>query len=131
LITTKDHGFEFLEFMRIDEKDINDFYPIAGSFAIVECKEKFLLCYNTWRQQWELPAGQRENAETPKDCAKRELYEETGEVVEDLEFIGLMKVRNTINGTVKFNPVFFTLVDQLQPFHTNEETSDIKLWNLD
>jgi 8-oxo-dGTP diphosphatase len=124
LVTTKNYGFELLEFMRINEKDINDFHPIAGSFAVVECKEKFLLCYNTWRQQWELPAGQRETVETPKECAKRELYEETGQVVEDLEFIGLMKVSNTANGNIKFNPVFFSVVDQLQPFHKNEETSD-------
>lgn len=128
--STKNNGFTFLEFIRIKEKEINNYHPIAGSFAVVKCEERYLLCYNTWRNQWELPAGQREENETPKECALRELYEETGQQVTNLEFKGLIKVENTINGDIKYNPVYFTTIDKLQPFLENEETSEIVLWDL-
>jgi len=81
----------FLDFIRGTEEKMNSYEPIAGSFAVLNCAGKFLMCYNTWRKQWELPAGQREPNETPKECAIRELYEETGQLVNDLEFKGLLK----------------------------------------
>lgn len=88
------------------------------------------MCYNTLREQWEIPAGKREEQETPKECAIRELYEETGQTVENLDFIGLLKVKNNSNGTVKYNPVYYGTMDQLQPFVKNAETSQIMLWDL-
>jgi 8-oxo-dGTP diphosphatase len=126
----KSNGIEFLEFISKNEEGMNNHQPLAGSFAVIRCEEKYLLCYNVWRKQWELPAGRREENETPKQCAIRELYEETGQIVSDLEFKGLLKVKNTINGKVKFNPVYFSIIEKLQPFRENEETSDIILWDL-
>ena len=82
------------------------------------------------RSQWEIPAGRREGHETPKDCAKRELYEETGQVVSDLDFKGLLKVQNQSNGSIKYNPVYMANVEQLHPFKENGETSKIMLWDL-
>ena len=35
-----------------------------------------------------------------------------------------------MNGNVKYNPVYFTTIENLQPFIENEETSDILLWDL-
>lgn len=77
-----------------------------------------------------MPAGQREENETPKACAIRELYEETGQKVSNLEFKGLLKVRNLTNDEIKYNPVFFTTLELLQPFRENCETSEIRLWDL-
>ncbi|QUW22640.1 NUDIX domain-containing protein [Sporosarcina sp. Marseille-Q4063] len=128
--STKNNGFKFLEFINIKEIEIKFYQPVAGSFAIVKCEGKYLLCYNVWRQQWEFPAGHREQDETPKECAMRELYEETGQVVANLEFKGLLKVKNTMNGFIKYNPVYFAVIETLQPFMGNEETTEIMLWDL-
>ncbi|MBH9964787.1 NUDIX domain-containing protein [[Bacillus] enclensis] len=125
----KNNGYEFMDFLRIKEEEMSTYRPLAGSFAVVKCGEKVLMCYNVWRKQWELPAGRREGDETPKECAARELYEETGQVAEDLEFIGLLKSKNIITGGIKYNPVYFKAVEELQPFIKNEETSEIRLWD--
>ncbi|MEK4628613.1 MAG: NUDIX hydrolase [Solibacillus sp.] len=121
---------KLLAFLRMKEHETKLYQPIAGSFAVVKCSGKYLLCYNTWRKQWEIPAGQRDGNETAKECAIRELYEETGQVVNDMNFVGLMKVKNNLNGCVKYNPIYFTEIVQLQSFLENDETSAIKLWDL-
>lgn len=126
----KNNGFEFLEFINVKETSINQYEPLAGSFAVLKCEGKYLLCYNILRKQWELPAGGRESNETSKECAIRELYEETGQYVTNLVFKGLIKVKNTFNGHFKYNPVYFTTIEKLHPFKENEETSEIKLWDL-
>ena len=127
---TKNNGREFVDFITMSEEDIYDYLPLAGSFAVIKCEGKYLMCYNLWRKQWELPAGRREGYETPKECAIRELFEETGQMVSDLEIKGLLKSQKIINGEISYNPVYFTEMKKLQPFIENEETSDIRLWDL-
>jgi 8-oxo-dGTP diphosphatase len=127
---TKNNGLEFLEFIYTTEEELYNYQPLAGSFAVIKCINKYLMCYNVWRKQWELPAGRREEDETPKECAIRELYEETGQKILDLEFKGLLKSKKTINGEIKFNPVYFAKTEEIQPFKENEEISKIKLWDL-
>ncbi|MFL8939223.1 8-oxo-dGTP diphosphatase [[Bacillus] enclensis] len=126
----KNNGYEFMDFLRINEEEMSTYRPLAGSFAVVKYGGKVLMCYNVWRKQWELPAGRREGVETPKECAMRELYEETGQVITDMEFSGLLKSKNTKNGDVKYNPVYVTVIEEIQPFIENEETSEIRLWDL-
>lgn len=127
---TKNNGFDFLEFIQINEQSINDYKPLAGSFAVVMCEGKYLVCFNKWRSQWELPAGRREGKETSKECAIRELYEETGQIVPSLKFKGLLKAKSQKTGKLKFNPVYSAAIDRLQPFLENDETTQIKLWDL-
>lgn len=127
---TKNNGREFVDFIRMSEVEMSTYLPLAGSFAVIKCEGKYLMCYNLWREQWELPAGRSEGDETPKECAIRELFEETGQMVSDLEFKGLLKSQKVINGEISYNPVYYTEMEKLQPFIENEETSDIKLWNL-
>ncbi|NLP51647.1 NUDIX hydrolase [Bacillus sp. RO1] len=114
----------------MSEEEIFDYMPLAGSFAVIKCEGKYLMCYNIWREQWELPAGRREGDETPKECAIRELFEETGQQVRDLEFKGLLKSQKVISGEICYNPVYSTDLEKLQSFIENEETSEIRLWDL-
>ena len=130
MFITKNHGFKLIEILFINEENIQFYSPIAGSFAVISCSGKYLMCYNDMREQWELPAGQREEGETSKACAIRELYEETGQMIDDMKFIGLLKLKNLSNGQDKYNPVYFASLDRLQPFVINNETSKIMLWDL-
>lgn len=127
---TKNNGFEFLDFLVVKEVEMFEYHRLAGSYAVIKSECKYLLCYNTLREQWELPAGHREEDETPRECAIRELYEETGQRISNLEFKGLLKSKNLTNGEIKYNPVYFGTLLELQPFMENSETSEIQLWDL-
>ena len=130
MVATTCNGRIFLTFLALNEREISNYQPLAGSYAVLKCDGRYLLCYNTWRKQWELPAGQREQGETPKECAIRELYEETGQQVMDLQFKRLLKVKHIATGEIKYNPIYFAAVEKIQPFIENEETSAIMLWDL-
>lgn len=123
------NGWTFLEFICLTEEELPQSAQLAGSYATVLTGEKLLMVHNRQRGQWEMPAGKRESNETPKECAIRELLEETGQGVADMELLGILKSQNTEMGLVKFNPVYFALMDCLQPFLKNEETEEILLWD--
>jgi 8-oxo-dGTP diphosphatase len=120
--------YEFLEFIELIEEELMEVKPLSGSFVIAKNGDRVLLCFNNFRNQWELPAGKREEGETPRDCAIRELYEETTQTIEHLEFIGLMRLKNKQTGEIKCNPVYYGALHELQPFIENDETSEITLW---
>lgn len=129
-LITINNDYYFQDFLRVKEREMLQYESLAGSYAVIKCDSKFFFCFNTWRKQWELPAGRSEENETAKDCAIRELYEETGQIAPNLTFIGLLKSKNVINGDVKYNPVYFSEIDRLSPFQKNKETSKILLWDL-
>ncbi|WP_213367884.1 NUDIX hydrolase [Mesobacillus boroniphilus] len=120
MITKQNNGFELIELIEMNEMEIDQYHPLAGSYAIVEKNGSYLLGYNSMR----------EKGETPRDCAQRELHEETGQFVENLIFIGLARVRNLLKNIEKFNPIFYATVCTLHPFQQNEETIAIRLWDL-
>ncbi|MBT2637953.1 NUDIX hydrolase [Bacillus sp. ISL-39] len=130
MVTKQNNGFKLKEILEIKEMDMWQYQPLAGSYAIIKVKGRYLIGYNSFRQQWEVPAGKREKGETPLDCARRELLEETGQSVVDLKFVGLAWVKNLLNGAEKFNPLYYSTTDSLRPFQQNEEMSDIRLWDL-
>lgn len=125
-----DPSLEFIEFMTVTEDELHNYEPLAGSYAVVQVEHNFLFGFNHFRKRWELPAGRREVDESPKECAIRELYEETGQKVEDLTLQGLAKIRNLETHHVKYNPVYFSKVSLLTPFIPNDEMERIILWDL-
>ncbi|WPK11384.1 NUDIX domain-containing protein [Lysinibacillus louembei] len=126
----KNHGYIFQKFIPLQEHELTSFEQLAGSYAIIQSEGRWLICYNRWRKQWELPAGGCEADETPKQCAVRELYEETGQIAAELSFYGVLKSRNIQNDNVKYNPVYYGVIEQLMPFVENEETACILLWDM-
>ncbi len=130
MASPQNNGFELIECIQMSELEMEHVHPLAGSFAIIEMEGEYLLGYNSLRQQWELPAGKREENETPLECAKRELFEETGQIIESLQLIGVARVKNLKTKAEKFNPIYFSTIYSLMPFTQNEETTEVKLWDL-
>lgn len=59
-------------------------HPFTGAKLVLTCGEALLVLLRDdvatipWPAHWDLPGGGREGAESPLDCALRELFEETG-----------------------------------------------------
>jgi 8-oxo-dGTP diphosphatase len=127
-------GQQLLEYTQVSEIDLlesDSFKPITGSFAFIRCNGKYLIAYNKWRKQWEFPAGKIEEDETFKECAIRELLEETNQNVIDLEFRGLFKIYDKNKSQVRYRTAYFAEIDKITGFKENDEMTKIMLWDLD
>lgn len=100
-----------------------------GSVVLPYLESKKILLNIQFRhatRSWELelPRGSREEGETPKDAAARELKEETGSVSNDLIFLGdLAPETGIMSGTI---PVFFARVNKRYERHKEESEAIAK-----
>lgn len=124
-------GWKLLEYLDVNESDIEKYKNVTGSYAILIIKDKFVIGFNSWRNQWEFPSGGIEEGETARQTAVRELYEETHQKHEDLIFKGLIKVEDP-NGIIKHQAIFVCYQNELAPFihEENDEMEKIYLWDM-
>lgn len=80
-------GWTLLEYLKVNEDEIGDYDNVTGAFAVISVNGEYLIGFNSWRQQWEFPAGGIEAGETAREAAIRELYEETHQCQTDLESV--------------------------------------------
>ncbi|WP_274361907.1 NUDIX domain-containing protein [Paenibacillus thermotolerans] len=65
---------------------------LVTSAFVLAFKENALIVTNLNDRGWDIPGGHIEAGETPVQAVMRELYEETGAVIEEPEFLGFMKI---------------------------------------
>jgi len=69
------------------EKKIDDAKEV--SCVVIQNKDnEYLLVYNKKYNKWQFPGGKLEKGESAEEAAKREIFEETNLVIEDLEKFG-------------------------------------------
>jgi 8-oxo-dGTP diphosphatase len=79
---------------------------VVGVYAIVRCKDEFLLLHRVEDfDVWEFPGGDIEFGEHPREAARRELAEETGIEARDLDYYGVSSVVRP-DGKMEI-PIFF------------------------
>lgn len=131
MIAKNKSGWTLLEYIKITEDEIEQFDNVTGAFAIINVNGRYLIGYNSYREQWEFPAGGIEPGETARKAAERELYEETHQINRNLEFRGLFKILKP-NGEIKYQAVFLGFQDNISPFDKcgEDEMDRIMLWDL-
>lgn len=135
-IITDGNGNIFLDFLTMQEEEIVKATldaPLTHALIVVKCQEKYLLILNKWRMAWELPGGVIEQGETARECAVRELLEETNQKVNDVAFKGLMKfdLQPSFHGPkrMEYGALFYCELDSLVDFIENDEAVSIILWD--
>lgn len=124
-------GWILLEYFKISESEIVNYDNVSGAFAIMSIDNKYLIGFNRWRQQWEFPAGGIEEGETAREAAARELFEETHQRNNKLQFRGLFKMKDN-HGNIKYQAVYLCFQEKLIPFvkTADDEMEKIMLWDL-
>lgn len=108
----------------------DDGIPLTFTQVVAMHQGRLLLIYNRSRSspQWETPGGGLEPNEAPDACAIRELFEESGQRVEQVTFKGLFKIRLNPEGTFEYGALYTATLSEIQPFEPNDEVERIVLW---
>jgi 8-oxo-dGTP diphosphatase len=130
-IVISKHGHRLDNFIFIsDEAKLPSIGNVNGGHAILRYKDKLVVCYNKYRNNWELPGGGKENGESISECVKREVYEEVGQRVDKLNLIGVSEVYIPRMGNSILWAVFCGEIDTLSYFLENDEMSKMTLWDM-
>jgi len=131
LITNK-KGDTLLEFIHLENENAIEpgiHTPLVGSWVIAEYENKLLLVFTQKRWHWELPSGGIKEGESPRDCAIRELFEESGQSVNNMDFVGLVKVRRN-TAEIVFSAIFTACLTTMTSFQPNEEIQKNIYWDF-
>lgn len=104
---------------RVDRKD--------GVVIVVVGPENKILLNKEYRYiindySWEIPGGGIDDGESPIDSAKRELMEETGIIVDDLENLGQYYPLSSLSNEIVW--VFLAQVKSTDVSHANSEKGE-------
>jgi 8-oxo-dGTP diphosphatase len=138
-IAVNRHGITLLEYSQIPESELDSdtFKPLLITFMVIRHESNILLVHHRQRQTWELPGGHIEGDESARDCAIRELFEETGQRAETLDFRAVLKYhappdsRNYwgIHHGIYYGTLFSGELRSPSPFHENNEIERITFWD--
>lgn len=127
-------SIEIMEYYDINEEELYDNKNTipTSAYAIIKIQGNFLIGYNKYREQWEFPAGKIELGESAIEAARRELYEETHQIVDKLKFCGLFKIYDRTNKEYRFRVVYKGEADSLREFIPvkGDEMLGIRLWDF-
>ncbi len=123
------NGTELIGFHPIQESEIEAYNPFEFSVTLIKHQEKFLLVFDKYKNQWEVPGGAVEAGESARDCAMRELKEEANQAVDHLKFNGLISIKMAGSNELIYGGVFSGVLETVQPFEENDEISEITFWD--
>lgn len=99
----------------------------SGSLVYAFFKGKFVMSWHPGRKGWEIPAGRIIKVETAECCAKREVFEETGAIINKLIPLGVYTI--TKNKNKKITAVYTADIEKFETKPDWSETGIVKLFD--
>lgn len=119
----------------IDEIALPAFSPVTFALVIARDAAGYLLIRNSRRGIWELPGGIIEPGESARECAMRELLEESSQRVRTLRWRASLQLDLPEHASARRRTEYGALFcGELVPgmaFVPNEEAHEIGLWQPD
>ena len=113
--------------------EINTYSPEEISdellqFSVIAAKKgnQWIFCRHKRRSTWEIPGGHREAGESPEDCARRELFEETGATVFELTQIGVYSASD--GKGIGYGMYYFAEIKELDAIPPESEIGTIRFF---
>lgn len=107
--------------------------PSPLALVIVEVEEQILFGLNRWRGLWELPGGTLDEGEPPRQAAHRELREETGVALPDVElrWAGLAAFNLVNPSRTELAAVFAATLEKRPSTKNSEELPRLGWFRID
>ena len=131
-IATDNRGNALLAFNPGEEADLESLeqeLPCPFSLVLLWHHGRCLLVFDRWKQAWELPGGTREEGESPRAAALRELAEETGERPPSLDYLGVARFRLASDGREELGAIYQAHIDHPHQFAPTDEIEKITWWD--
>lgn len=107
----------------------DDRVPMPASLIVVVWAGRVLLVLDAVRRQWELPGGMREQGETARQAAVRELAEETGIVAAELASAAVAGFVLTRPARREYAAVYRLMLDAVPQLAGDDEVLDFRWWD--
>lgn len=131
MIIESKHGHKLIEFTSINtNEELANINCIGGGHAVLLYKGNLVVCWNKYRNNWELPGGGKEKGEELAACVIREISEEINQNITELKIQGVSKVFIPRMGKEILWAVFSGTLDTLSEFKENEEMAKMALWDF-
>lgn len=124
-----ERGERLLSIKEIDEAAA-EALPVAFSVVIGRHISGYLLVHNTIRDIWELPGGFIDAGESARQCATRELEEESGQHVACLRWRAALEIEIPSGATARtiYGAMYCADIDTPGLFLSNGEIDSIGFW---
>ncbi len=138
MLTNDEAGNILLDIVRGPEAELfarPDLVPLTHALIIAKKNDRILFVFNRFNKSWELPGGVIDPSEAPGECALRELLEESNQVLQNMEFMGLMKLElmnkygSAEPSRLEYGALFQGNVEKDREFKDNSEVQAITWWD--